>query len=152
MMQAGSSSWAVSCPVMGARAGVLFYFYIFQFRFLQKYIFVFEIYKYIPRPPSCRAGGTWSPAAGRQGVSTIFYDENLRAGPWRIGCPAAGRPVPQAARQRGGGPSRPPRRAPGSSKQLRAAQGQQRRSSFSQQHMQVINLLLHLFHATSNYL
>ena len=35
----------------------VFYFYIFQFRFLQKYIFVFEIYRNIPS----RAAGTWPP-------------------------------------------------------------------------------------------
>ena len=34
------------------------YFYIFYFRFLQKYIFVFEICRNIPRPPRCRAAGT----------------------------------------------------------------------------------------------
>jgi len=36
-----------------------FYFFIFQFRFLQKYIFVFEIYRNIPRPPRCRAAGAF---------------------------------------------------------------------------------------------
>ena len=35
----------------------VFYFYFFYFRFLQKYIFVFEIYRNIPRPPGCRATG-----------------------------------------------------------------------------------------------
>jgi len=39
----------------------VFYFYIFYFHFLQKYFFVFQIYKNILRPPSCRAAGTWSP-------------------------------------------------------------------------------------------
>ena len=43
---------------------VVFYFYIFYFRILQKYIFVFEIYMNIPRPPRCRAAGTW-PAGSR---------------------------------------------------------------------------------------
>ena len=36
-----------------------FYFYTFYFRFLQKYIFVFKIYRNIPRPPRCRAAGAY---------------------------------------------------------------------------------------------
>ena len=48
--------------------GVVFYFYILYFRFLQKYIFVFEIYMNIPRPPRCRAAGTWPPGSGAAGA------------------------------------------------------------------------------------
>ena len=50
-----------SCPQTQAR---FFYFFIFYFRFLQKYIFVFKIYKNIPRPPRCRTTGTRSPRCG----------------------------------------------------------------------------------------
>ena len=81
----------------------VFYFYIFQFCFLQKYIFVFEIYRNIPRPPRCRTAGTWPPRCRAAGVfSAKLFVENLRPGPWRTGRPAAGRPAPQVARQRGG--------------------------------------------------
>ena len=45
-----------------------FYFYIFYFRFLQKYIFDLEIYKNIPRPPRCRAAGTWTTGRGAAGA------------------------------------------------------------------------------------
>jgi len=45
-----------------------FLFFIFHFHFLQKYIFVFEIYRNIPRPPRCRAAGTWSPRCGVAGA------------------------------------------------------------------------------------
>ena len=45
-----------------------FYFYTFYFRFLQKYIFVFKIYRNIPRPPRCRAARTWSPRCGAAGL------------------------------------------------------------------------------------
>ena len=65
-----------------------FYFFIFQFRFLQKYIFVFEIYKNIPRPPRCRAAGAF-----------------LQKVSGKICARAPGGPV---ARQRGGRPPRPP--------------------------------------------
>ena len=57
-----------------------------------------EIYRNIPRPPRCRAAGTWPPGSGAAGA---FLKKNslikLRAGPWG--------PV---ARQRGGRPPRPP--------------------------------------------
>ena len=42
-----------------------FYFFIFYFRFLQKYIFVLEIYSNIGRPPRYRTAGTGRPATGR---------------------------------------------------------------------------------------
>ena len=47
-------------PGAWSKSWRFFYFFIFYFHFLQKYIFVFNIYKNIPRPPSCRAAGTWS--------------------------------------------------------------------------------------------
>ena len=59
---------------------------------------VFEIYMNIPRPPRCRAAGTWPPGSRAAGAylqkkSTKNYAE-VPGGP--------------AARQRGGQPSRPP--------------------------------------------
>ena len=63
-------------------------------------MFVFEIYMNIPRPPRCRAAGTWPPGSRAAGAylqkkSTKNYAE-VSGGP--------------AARQRGGQPSRPPGR------------------------------------------
>jgi len=70
-----------------------FYFFIF-FRFLQKYIFDLEIYRNIPRPPHCRAAGTWPPGSGAAGAFLKKKSRRkLRVGPWG--------PV---ARQRGGRP------------------------------------------------
>ena len=63
--------------------GAVFYFFIFRFCFLQKYIFIFEIYRNILRPPRCRAAGTWSP---RCGAAKAFVQKllrkYLRTGPW----------------------------------------------------------------------
>ena len=90
-------SWAVRC--LASRR--FFYFFIFQFRFLQKYIFVFEIYRNISRPPRCRATRTWSPRCGAAGA---FVQKLLRkylcAGPWGR---SPGLPVARPA----GPPSRP---------------------------------------------
>ena len=89
-----------------------FIFLFFYFRFLQKYIFVFEIYRNIPRPPRCRAAGTWSTRCGAAGA---FVQKLLRkylcAGPWGR---SPGLLAPQAARQRGGRPWPPGYRATGS--------------------------------------
>ena len=68
------------------RRDFLFIFYFF----LQKYIFIFEINRIIPRPP--RAAGTWSPRCGAAGV---FLQKFSR----RICAKTPRRPV---ARQRGG--------------------------------------------------
>ena len=69
-------------------------FFIFYFHFLQKYIFVFEIYMNIPRLPRCGAAGTWLPGSGAAGAFVKkISGRKLRAGPWG--------PV---ARQRGGRP------------------------------------------------
>ena len=81
-----------------------FIFFILYFHFLQKYIFDLEIYRNIPRPPRCRAAGTWPPGSGAAGA---FLKKNsrrkLRAGllgpvaqqrggrPWPPGCGPAGR-------------------------------------------------------------
>ena len=65
-----------------------FYFFIFYFRFLQKYIFNLEIYRNIPRPPGSGAAGAFVQK---------FLRKKLRAGPWG--------PV---ARQRDGRPPKPP--------------------------------------------
>ena len=75
-----------------------FYFFIFYFRFLQKYIFDLEICRNIPRPSGCRAAGTWPPGSGAAGA---FLEKNLR----RKLRPSPWGPV---ARQRGGRPHRPP--------------------------------------------
>ena len=87
------------------------YFYILYFYFLQKYIFVFEIYRNIPCPPRYRAAGPGRPAAGRQGLLCKNFSENICAqfprgrspGSGAAGPPgrlAAGRPA-LAARLRG---------------------------------------------------
>ena len=66
---------------MGAEA--VFYFYILYFRFLQKYIFVFEIDMNIPWPPRCRAAGIWPPGSRAAGAYPQKKDENkLQTGPW----------------------------------------------------------------------
>jgi hypothetical protein len=56
-----------------------FYFYIFYFHFLQKYIFVFEIYRNIPRLPGGRDVATRQP--GGRGYSAKNIDKKLRRGP-----------------------------------------------------------------------
>ena len=66
------------------------YFYIFYFYFLQKYIFVFEIYRNIPGRP----------APGRQGLLCKNFCENICAQVPGAGRPAAGRPA-LAARLQG---------------------------------------------------
>ena len=79
-------------------------FFIFYFRFLQKYIFVFKIYKNIPGRPAAGRPGPGRPATGRQGlfykkIREIFAEKPLEdqspgsqtAGP---GHPATGRPAP----------------------------------------------------------
>ena len=100
------SGLEISCFGLGRRTrafqlrrfGWFFYFYIFQFCFLQKYIFVFEIYKYIPLHPCCRAAGTWSPRCGAAGGFQQFSTVKICA-------PAPGGPV---ARQWGDRSPRPP--------------------------------------------
>ena len=58
-------------------------FFIFYFRFSQRYIFDLEIYRNIPRSPRCRAAGNWPPGSEAAGA---FLKKNsrrkLRAGPW----------------------------------------------------------------------
>ena len=46
-----------TCKLVGRALANLafFYFYIFQNRFLQKYIFGFIIYSFVPLPPGCGA-------------------------------------------------------------------------------------------------
>ena len=57
----------------GGKPTRFFYFYIFYFRFLQKYIFDLEIYINIPRPP-----GSWTAGANLQKK----YNKKLQTGPW----------------------------------------------------------------------
>ena len=64
--------WA-SCMCVCRQA--IFYFYIFYFRFLQKYIFDLENYRNIPRPPRCRAAGTWPPGNRAAGA---YLKKNLQ--------------------------------------------------------------------------
>ena len=90
--------WKGRAYFVSCRMRRFFYFYIFYFRFLQKYIFVFEIYRNIPRPPRCRAVGTWSPRCGAAGAFLQKFCENFCR-------KAPGGPV---ARQRGGRPPRQP--------------------------------------------
>ena len=82
----------------------VFLFLYFLFLFLKKYIFDLEIYRNIPRPPCCRAAGTWLPCC-RAAVANLQKKEEkkLRTGPWEPaarqraaglpGRPAAGRPA-----------------------------------------------------------
>ena len=76
-------------------------FFIFLF-FLQKYIFVFEIYRNIPRPPLCRAAGTWPSAAGRQRLFCKKFRGKFTPGPLEDRSPSSGAAGPQATRQQGG--------------------------------------------------
>ena len=48
-----------------------FIFFIFYFCFLQKYIFIFEIYRNIPRPPSCRAAGIYLQKLSRKNYAPV---------------------------------------------------------------------------------
>ena len=78
--------------------GGFFIFFIFYFRFLQKYIFILKIYRNIPPPPRCWAAGIWSPRCGAAGAFLQKFS-------WRICTEAPRGPV---SRQRGGRPPRPP--------------------------------------------
>ena len=70
-----TAQWAAACvmnknlKLCWVSCGRFFYFFIFYFRFLQNYIFVFEIYRNIPRPPRCRAAGTWPPRCRAEGAN-----------------------------------------------------------------------------------
>jgi len=84
-----------------------FYFNIFYFRFLQKYIFDMKIYRNIPRPPRCRAAGTWPPGCRAAGAYLQKKRKKIADRSLGTGRPAAGRPASQAARL-GGRPAPPP--------------------------------------------
>ena len=85
-----------------------FFIFIFYKFFLQKYIFIFEIYRNIPRPPRCRAAGLFC-----KKIRGKFAPGSLKDRP-----PGSGAAGPQAARQRGGG-HRPPARQQGGRLPLR---------------------------------
>ena len=76
------------CPEgsIGGCGGLLrrfFYFFIFYFRFLQKYIFDLEIYRNIPRPPRSRVAGTWPPGSRAAGAYPQKKEEKkMQTGPW----------------------------------------------------------------------
>ena len=72
------------------RKGSFFIFY-FYFLFLQKYIFDLKIYRNIPRPPRCRAAGTWQ--RGGRGISEKNFTEKITRRSLGAGRPAAGRPA-----------------------------------------------------------
>ena len=101
------------------RAQRFFYFFIFYFHFLQKYIFDMEIYRNIPRPPHCRAAGTWPPgcrAAGAYPKKTrkIIEDRSLVARQG-VGCPSP--PIwltknPEKKEKRGRGEGEAKRQSP----------------------------------------
>ena len=97
-----NSQYAGPCRPKAKKA--VFYFIIFYFRFLQKYIFMFQIYMNIPRPPGSRAADAYLQKK---------VDKKLRRGPCRTDRPAAGRPALQAARQRDSGPWPPACRVTG---------------------------------------
>ena len=61
-------------------------------------MFVFQIYTNIPRPPRCRAAGTWPP--GSWAVGAYLQKKTTKN--------CAEVPGGPAARQRGGQPFRPP--------------------------------------------
>jgi len=70
VLQAGGRT--ASVPARGQQAGeasaAFFYFYIFQNHFLQKYIFGFIIYRFIPLPPGCVAAGPLPPSCRAVGT------------------------------------------------------------------------------------
>ena len=97
---AGVPWWRAVHPSPTPMGGFLFFIFVFY----KKYIFDLEIYRNIPRPPRCRAAGTWPPGSGAAGAFLKKISRRkLRAGPWG--------PV---ARQRGGRPWPPVCRATGS--------------------------------------
>ena len=64
-----------------------------------------EIYRNIPRPPRCRAAGTWPPVRRAAGANLQKKRENkIAARSLGTGRPAAGRPASQAARLGAAGP------------------------------------------------
>ena len=95
--RSSSRTCSVGCTGVGepsrryTLATWFFYFYIFYFHFLQKYIFVFEIYMNIPRPPRCRAAGAYLQKKRGCGIADRSLGTGSQAaGPQ--GRPAAGRP------------------------------------------------------------
>ena len=56
-----------------------FRFLYFLFPFFKKYIFDLKIYRNIPRPPRCRAAGTWSPRCGVAGLLCKNFCESICA-------------------------------------------------------------------------
>ena len=108
MLSAKEGTWATRVCGVSARypptVGAVFYFYIFIFIFTKIYFRFRNLQEYTPAAP-LRGGRGFSAK-----ISRIF----LQKSPWRTGRPAAGRPAPQAAQQRGGGPRLPGSRATGS--------------------------------------
>ena len=94
---ANCNSWGT-----GHKPGGFFIFLFFIFVFY-KNIFLFSKFTGVYTPASLLPGGRHlvAPPRGGRGFSIIFNGKNLCANPWRTGRPTAGRPAPQAARQRG---------------------------------------------------
>ena len=83
----------ITGPHVPRNGGVfLAVFYFFISFFIKKYFCFRNLQEYIPA----------APLLGGRVFSAKKIAENLLPGPWRTGRPAAGRPAPQAARQRGG--------------------------------------------------
>ena len=62
---------------------------------------MFQIYMNIPRPPCCRAAGTWPPSRPAAGRQTLICKKKSTKNCAEV-------PVGPTARQQGGQPSRPP--------------------------------------------
>ena len=70
-------------PLRVRRRFQALFFYIFYFRFLQKYIFDLEIYRSIPGRPAAGRPGPGRPATGRQGLERKKKKKKkLQTGPW----------------------------------------------------------------------
>ena len=92
-----------------------FFFLYFSILFFTKIFFLFSKFTRIyPAAPLLGGRHLAAPLPGGRGFFVKTFAKNLRAGPWRTGRPAAGRPAPRAAQQWGGGHRPPGIRATGS--------------------------------------
>ena len=85
----------------GRAAAVLLFFY-FLFSFFTKIYFCFRnLHEYTPAAPLLGGRDLVAQLRGGRGFSAKILRNFLQKNPWRTGRPAAGRPAPQAAQQRG---------------------------------------------------
>ena len=85
---------------------------VFYFCFFTKIYFYFRnLQEYTPAGPLPGGRDLVAPLRGGRGFFVKILRNFLQKSPWRTGRPAAGRPAPQAAQQRGGGPRPPGSRA-----------------------------------------